>query len=148
MTEHASAPAPSMETIARALDQAIEEQRETRARLDHHTELTGLRLTGLESQLENARSTSAAQFLVLANEFAETKKHVLTIEEHVGLLTTMVTGHGQRLDGIDNRLDGIDTRLDGIDTRLDGHDKRFDTLTTMVEQIRDAVVPGADDAGR
>ncbi len=116
--------APSLQTIARALDQAIDEQRETRVRLDTHIEISTMRFAGLDSQLESLRSTTTAQFLTLAAQLQDMQKHVLQIEEHVGFLTTKVVEHDERFDRVDERLDG---------------------LTTMVTQIRDAVLPPDQD---
>ena len=126
--------APTLETLTRLMEQSIDEQRDTRARLDAHIEISAMRFSGLEKQLDGLRDTTTAHFLTLAGEFADVKKHVGIIEEHVGFLTTKVTEHDTRFDQIDARLDAHDKRFDQIDARLDG-------LTDIVVQIRDAVLP-------
>ncbi|WP_308493196.1 hypothetical protein [Microbacterium terrisoli] len=146
---------PSLATLARGLSQYAEEQRETRTRLEVHIEASGRYFLGLERMFDGLRDTISAQHLLVSGDIGAARRDIATVEEHIGLLTTMVTAHGKRLDGIDSRLDGIDGRLDGIDSRLDAHDKRFDAidtrldgidarlggLTDVVVQIRDAVIP-------
>lgn len=128
MTPTARPSAPSLETITRLIEQSIQEQRDTRERLDAHIDVTSMRLSGLEGMIDAVRTTGNAQFLMLAGQLKDTQKHVERIEDHVGLLTTKVVEHDQRFDAIDRRLDTIDQRLDTIDTRLDAHDKRFDSV--------------------
>ncbi len=138
----------TLETIARLLDQTIEEQRETRARIDAHIKVTTLQFEGFEKLFEGVRSTTTAQFLTLAGQIADMQKQLVRIEDHVGFLTTKVTAYDKRFDDHDKRFDQIDQRLDAHDKRFDAHDKRFDRidqrldgLTQLVEQIRDAVLP-------
>ena len=159
---------PSLQTIVRLVEQSIEEQRDTRARLDAHIAVSIQQFDGFQKLFEGVRSTTNAQFLMLSGQIADMQKQSSRIEDHVGFLTAKVVQHDkrfdaidERLDGVDRRLDGIDERLDGIDQRLDGidkrfdaidqrldtHDKRFDILTDLVVQIRDAVIPSGGDDG-
>lgn len=139
MTTATRPSAPSLETIVRLVEQSLDEQRETRDRLDAYIQISDERFKALESSVDSMRSKTSAQFLMLSNQFADTLKQVERIEEHVGFLTTKVTEHDKRFDAIDKRLDGIDQRLDGIDTRLDAHDKRFDRIDGVLQTIATGV---------
>ena len=162
--------APTLEAIARGLDQNADQLQATRDRLDAHIQASSLYFVGMDKQFDGLRDTIRSQHLLVSADIAAARRDIATVEEHVALLTTMATAnanrldehdkrfdaldqrldeHDKRLDGIDQRLDGIDRRLDGIDQRLDGIDRRLngidrhlDTLTDVVVQIRDAVLPG------
>jgi len=155
--------APTLEAIARGLDQNADQLQATRDRLDAHIHASSLYFVGMDKQFDGLRDTIRSQHLLVSADIAAARRDIATVEEHVALLTTMATAnanrldehdkrfdaldqrldeHDKRLDGIDQRLDGIGRRLDGIDRRLDGIDRRLDTLTDVVVQIRDAVLPG------
>lgn len=95
---------PSLTTIARLVEQGIEEQRETRERLDAHIQISTVQFDGLHKMVDGVRSESNAQYLMLAGQLAETRKHVDSIEEHVGFLTMKVVGHDKRFDAVDSQL--------------------------------------------
>jgi len=130
-----AAPALAWETVARLLTQSIEEQQSTRLRLDAHVEISSVRFSGLEKQLDGIRDTTRAQYLTLSNDIADVRKHVGAMEEHIGFLTAKVTEHDTRFDRVDARFDQIDQRLDAHDTRFDHIDQRLDTHDTRFDQI-------------
>lgn len=133
-TRSASSP-PSLETIARLVEQSIEEQRETRQRLDTHLDISSMRFSSLEKAVDALRDTMTAQYLTITGQLADTRKRIDRIEEHVGFLTTKVLEHDKRFDAIDERLDAIDERLDGIDERLAAHDRRFDAIDARFDAV-------------
>ncbi|WP_029146453.1 hypothetical protein [Microbacterium luticocti] len=117
MTERA---APTLEAIARGLDQNAAQLQTTRERLDTHIQASSLYFAGMDKQFDGLRDTIRSQHLLVSADIAAARRDIATVEEHVALLTAMTTAHGKRLDGIDQRLDA---------------------LTGLVMQIRDAVVP-------
>ena len=123
------APAPPLDRFVRLLEQSIEEQRDTRARLDGHIEISAIRFNALDKKLEGEHGNSRAQHLILTNDLADLRRHVGQIEEHVGFLTAKTAEH--------------DTRFDRIDVRLDRIDARLDDLSDAIREIRNAVLPGA-----
>lgn len=131
----ATASSPSLETIVRLVEQSIEEQRDTRERLDAHIRYSDERFRGLEKLIEASSSQSNAQFLLLSNQFSDFQKRVGQIEDHVGFLTMKVVEHDKRFDAIDERLKAHDKRFNGIDRRLDAHDKRFDGIDQRLDGI-------------
>lgn len=133
-------PAPSLETIARLVEQAIDEQHETREHLDAYIRISDERTNSLEKRIESVDSKSTAHFLTLTGQLADTQKHIARVEGHVGFLTMKVTEHDKRFDSIDTRLDEHDKRFDKIDTRLDGIDARLDTVDIQLENINTQLV--------
>ena len=156
MTIMAEPVAPTLEAIARGLDQNTDQLQATRDRLDAHIQASSLYFVGMDKQFDGLRDTIRSQHLLVSADIAAARRDIATVEEHVALLTTMATANANRLDAHDKRFDAIDQRLaahdkrfDAIDQRLAAHDKRFDaidqrldTLTDVVVQIRDAVLPG------
>ena len=127
--------APTLEAIARGLDQTSEQLQTTRDRLNDHMHATGLYYTGMDKQFDGLRDTIRSQHLLVSADIAAARRDIATMDEHVGLLTTMATANANRLDGHDKRFDAIDVRFDGIEMRLDAHDTRFDRLDARLDGI-------------
>ena len=139
-TRSASSP-PSLETIARLVEQSIEEQRETRQRLDTHLDISSMRFSSLEKAVDALRDTMTAQYLTITGQLADTRKRIDRIEEHVGFLTTKVLEHDKRFDAIDERLNGIDERLAAHDRRFDAVDAQLQTIIGGIDGLRQAIAP-------
>jgi len=127
--------APTLEAIARGLDQTTEQLQTTRDRLNEHMHATGLYYTGMDKQVDGLRDTIRSQHLLVSADIAAARRDITTMDEHVALLTAMATANANRLDGHDKRFDAIETRFDGIEMRLDAHDKRFDAIDIRFDGI-------------
>ncbi|MFT4213816.1 MAG: hypothetical protein QM622_03460 [Microbacterium sp.] len=139
--------APTLESIARLLNQSIDEQREAQARIDARTEAIVLNAQGLEKRLlgneqrtygvdkrlDGLYDTMSARFLQVDIQLSDIAKRFDRLEDHVAFLATKAVEHDKRLDAIEKRLDAIETRIDN----------GLGALTDIVLQIRDAVIPGA-----